>query len=295
MVSVVVTGLILMDLCSLPRSLRPSMLSLFCVSQFLLGSNLCCGFLIRLFHRGGHLFRRGAPLIRRGVLLLCLLHRGGLLPCLLRTGGLLPCLLRRGGLLPCLLRTGGLLPCLLRRGGLLPCLLRTGGLLLCRGGLLPCLLRTGGLLLRRGGRLSGSGGLLSRSGGLLLRRGGLLLRLVVICSAVVVRFASMPSLSISTWTWPSVPPPVPPPLHRPPGLYRSVWKTLLVGGHCHKSVPWTSVHSPPEVTHSPHGLLHYTAYPIIHCTDDTHTADYTNHAHTWELSHNHYHPITHSL
>ncbi len=64
---------------------------------------------------------------------------------------------------------------------------------------------------------------------------------------------------------------------------------------CHKSVPWTSVHSPPEVTHSPHGLLHYTAYPIIHCTDDTHTADYTNHAHTWELSHNHYHPITHSL
>ncbi len=71
-------GLILTDLCSLPRSLRPSMLSLFCVSQFLLGSNLCCGFLIRLFRhgallirRGGHLFRRGAPLIRRGVLLIC--------------------------------------------------------------------------------------------------------------------------------------------------------------------------------------------------------------------------------
>ncbi len=30
-----------------------------------------------------------------------------------------------------------------------------------------------------------------------------------------------------------------------------------------------------------------TTIPIIHCTDDTHTADCTNHAHTWELSHNH--------
>ncbi len=42
-------------------------------------------------------------------------------------------------------------------------------------------------------------------------------------------------------------------------------------------LPWTSVYSPPEVTHSPHGLLHYTncctspktTFPIIHCTDDT--------------------------
>ncbi len=160
-----------MHLCSLPRSLRPSMLSLFCVSQFLLGSNLCCGFLIRLFRRGVLLFRRGALLIRRGVLLirrgallLCLLHRGGLLPCLLRTGGLLLCLLCRVGLLPCLLRTGGLLLCLLRRGGLLTGLLRTGGLLLC--------------LLCRGGRLSRSGGLLSHSGGPLVSRGGLLLRLL---------------------------------------------------------------------------------------------------------------------
>ncbi len=46
---------------------------------------------------------------------------------------------------------------------------------------------------------------------------------------------------------------------------------------CHESWPWTSVYSPPEVTHSPHGLLHYTncctspktTFPIIHCTDDT--------------------------
>ncbi len=27
---------------------------------------------------------------------------------------------------------------------------------------------------------------------------------------------------------------------------------------CHESGVWTSVNSPPEVTHSPHGLLHYT-------------------------------------
>ncbi len=149
-------GKILMGLCSLPWSLRPCMLSMFCVSQFLPGSNHCCGFLIGLFHCG-------APLILCVVLLLCLLHRGGLLPSLLCTGGLMLCLLRCGGLLSCLLCTGGLQLCLLRLGGLLPCLLRTGGLLLCLlrlGGLLHCLLRTGGLLL------------------CLLCRGGLLLRLV---------------------------------------------------------------------------------------------------------------------
>ncbi len=44
------------------------------------------------------------------------------------------------------------------------------------------------------------------------------------CSALV------PGHSTSMWTWPSVPPPAPPPLHRPPGLYRSVWKPLLGGG-----------------------------------------------------------------
>ncbi len=50
----------------------------------------------------------------------------------------------------------------------------------------------------------------------------------VSCSAVS---ASVPGHSTSTWTWPSVPPPVPPPLHHPPGLYRSVWKPLLGGGY----------------------------------------------------------------
>ncbi len=137
------------------------MRSLFGVSQSLLGSNRCCGFLIGLF-------RHGVPLIRCGVLLL---GRGGLLPCLLRTGGLLLCLLRRGGLLPCLLCTGGLQLCLLCRGGLLPCLLCTGGLLLCllrRGGLLPCLLCTGGFLL------------------CLLRRGGWRMALVVFCSGLEI-------------------------------------------------------------------------------------------------------------
>ncbi len=173
-----------MDLCSLPRSLRPSMLSLFCVSQFLLGSNLCCGFLIRLFHRGALLircgvllFRRGAPLIHRGVLLI---RRGALLHCLLRRGGLLPCLLRTGGLLPCLLCTCGLLLCLLRRGGRLShsggLLSRSGGPLLRRGGLLLRLLRSGGHLLRRGGLLLRSGGLLLCRGDLLLRTGWLLSR-----------------------------------------------------------------------------------------------------------------------
>ncbi len=44
------------------------------------------------------------------------------------------------------------------------------------------------------------------------------------CSALV------PGHSTSMWTWPSIPPPAPPPLHRPPGLYRSVWKPLLGGG-----------------------------------------------------------------
>ncbi len=76
----------------------------------------------------------------------------------------------------------------------------------------------------------------------------------------------------------------------------------LGGGACHESCPCTSVHSPPEVTRSPHWLLHFTncctpsqnTIPIIHW-HWRHTADYTDHTHTWELSHNHYHPITHAL
>ncbi len=55
------------------------------------------------------------------------------------------------------------------------------------------------------------------------------------CSAGSV---SVPGHSTSTWTWPSIPPPVPPPLHRPPGLYRSVWKPLL-GGRGAMSQIWS--------------------------------------------------------
>ncbi len=59
--------------------------------------------------------------------------------------------------------------------------------------------------------------------------------------------------------------------------------------YCHESGLWTSTHSPPEVTRSPHGLLHYTncctsprtTVPIIHCTDDTHTAECTDYTHSW--------------
>ncbi len=73
--------------------------------------------------------------------------------------------------------------------------------------------------------------------------------------------ASVPRSYTFTWTWPAVPPPVPPPLHHPPGLCDvwSIWNPLLGGGElCHESDLWTSVHSPPEVTRSPHWLLHYT-------------------------------------
>ncbi len=101
------------------------------------------------------------------------------------------------------------------------------------------LLRRGGLLLR----LLCCGGLLSYSGGLLLRCG----IFGPVCSAVVALSstcaagsaplpcsagpASVPMSYTSTWTWPSIPPPVPPPLHHPPGLYSfwSIWKPLLGG------------------------------------------------------------------
>ncbi len=68
----------------------------------------------------------------------------------------------------------------------------------------------------------------------------------------------------------------------------------------HESCPGTPCYSPPEVTRSPHGLLHHTngctspktTFPINHCTDVTqlialitqlialitnHTADCTDH------------------
>ncbi len=63
-----------------------------------------------------------------------------------------------------------------------------------------------------------------------------------VCSALVCSRSVCSALVgyTSTWTWPSVPPPVPPPLHHPPGLFRRVWKPLLGGGAgwlCHKSWP----------------------------------------------------------
>ncbi len=53
------------------------------------------------------------------------------------------------------------------------------------------------------------------------------------------------------------------------------WRAVLV--QCHESCPCTPCYSPPEVTRSPHGLLHHTngctspktTFPITHCTDVT--------------------------
>ncbi len=79
-------------------------------------------------------------------------------------------------------------------------------------------------------------------------------------------------------------------------------RSLGEGGLCHESCPCTPGYSPPEVTRSPHGLLHHTngctspktTFPIINCTDDTqlitlitqlitnHTA-YINHGHPLPL------------
>ncbi len=69
---------------------------------------------------------------------------------------------------------------------------------------------------------------------------------------------------------PLFPPPVPPPLHRPPGLCRvwSVWKPLFGGGLCHES----GCHSP-----------HYS------CTSPM---DYNSH-HSLHLQHTHSHPPLH--
>ncbi len=184
---------------------------------------------------------------------------------------------------------------LLHRGGLL---LKSGGPLLRRGGLL---LGSGGLLLCHGERLLRPGGLQSR----LLRPGGLQSRLLhpgglqvrpLHPGGLQVHSHSIHSHSTSTWTWPSVPPPVPPLLHRPPGLYRSVWKPLLGGGYV-----TNPVHALPFIHHQ-RSLTHHidcctpsqNTIPIIHW-HWRYTADYTDHAHTWELSHNHDHPITHAL
>lgn len=73
-------------------------------------------------------------------------------------------------------------------------------------------------------------------------------------------------------------------------------KIILPKCFCHESWSCSSVNSPPDVTHSPHWLLHHTAHwtalPTTHCTD---TAVLTDHAHTWEPFHNHHHPITHYI
>ncbi len=68
------------------------------------------------------------------------------------------------------------------------------------------------------------------------------------CSA---DFVSVHSPYTSTWTWASVPPPVPPLLHCPPGLYRSVWKPLFGGGYV-----TNPVHALP-FTHHQRSLVHH--------------------------------------
>ncbi len=71
-------------------------------------------------------------------------------------------------------------------------------------------------------------------------------------------------------------------------FYKYIYIYIYIYIYCHESGSWASLNSPPEVTRSPHGLLHYThcctppqtTIPITHCTDDTrteHTADCTEH------------------
>ncbi len=202
-------------LCSLPWLLGPKMLCLFRVSQCSLGPSPCRDLQACLLRRGGLLLWSGDLLLRSGGLPL---RSGGLL---LRRGGLL---LKSDGLPLHLFQYVGLQ---LRRGDLLPCPLLPGGLqsrLLCPGGLQTCLLCLGGLQSRL-----------------------LTLASCSASSAYSTSSTSIPGHSTSTWAWPSIPPPVPPMLHRSPF-------TPL----CHKSGLWISVNSQPEVTRSPHGLLRYT-------------------------------------
>ncbi len=71
---------------------------------------------------------------------------------------------------------------------------------------------------------------------------------------------SVLGLSTSSWTCPSVPPPCSASAPLPSWIVLSLerlkaapWWVVL----CHESGSWSSIHSPPEVTFSPHGLLHY--------------------------------------
>ncbi len=166
--------------------------------------------------------------------------------------------------------------------GFLPGLLSCGGLLLQSGGLL---LRSGSLLPRRGGLLLGSGGLPLRRGGLLLRSGGFLLHLLCpgglrsrllrpgglrsrplrpgglqfhrlcpgfpLCLSLQSLHLHMDLALRPSPCSTSAPPPSWIALER---LEAALWG----GGLCHESGLWPSARSPPEVTHSPHGLLHYT-------------------------------------
>ncbi len=115
---------------------------------------------------------------------------------------------------------------------------------------------------------------------------------LVLCSA---GFASVPGPGTSSWTWPSVPPQVPPPLHRPPGLFQgwSVWKPLLGGGGlCHESgcpsTTWTL---------ALHLRLHFPSFTAP--TTHTHPADCTNQtlhrSHSCLQLHSHLKAITHTL
>ncbi len=278
-----------------------------CLSLLSLNLGLCQGFLLSLLPCLGLLLRSGGlplRLFQSGGLQL---HRGGLLPCLLRTGGLLLCLLHHGGWLSrtgrplshsggLLLRSGGHPLCrgglLLRSGGFLLRLLCYGDFLLCPGGPQSRLLRPGGLrshLHRPGGllsRLLRPGGLLSRllrPGGLLsrlLRPGGLRSRLFSpggLRSCLLHLGTLLCRLWLGSWSHH---------FHmdlalRPsPGSTSASppsWIVLCLGGLCHESCPCTPGYSPPEVTRSPHRLLHHTngstspktKFPITHCTDDT--------------------------
>ncbi len=256
---------------SLPRFLKPNVLSLPLVSPFPLGPSLGQGSLLR---PGGHL-----------------LHCGDLLSHLLRPGGRLSRLLRPGGRLSRLLRPGGRLSRLLRPGGRLSRLLRPGGRL-------SRLLRPGGRL----SRLLRPGGRLSR----LLRPGGphvsvdlpesphvsvdlpesphvsvdlpesppptcqsRLRRPARVASADLPESPHVPAVSSALPWWapvslaphgpgPPFPPPVPPPLHRPPGLCRvcEASGSRSLGG----ALSWIWL---PLTTTAHHP---WTTSPIMHCT-----------------------------
>ncbi len=120
---------------SLPRFLKPNVLSLPLVSPFPLGPSLGQGSLLRPGGRLSRLLRPGgrlSRLLRPGGRLSRLLRPGGRLSRLLRPGGRLSRLLRPGGRLSCLLRPGGRLSRLLRPSGRLSRLLRPGGRLICQ-------------------------------------------------------------------------------------------------------------------------------------------------------------------